>query len=194
MDTMSALFVHLGVQSMCAKVRTTVRYHIRCWPCRDKPCQPCTLTPACTPYLVIDPTAQKDMQTTAIALHLLAVCALTPRHPRLSRLSLCMYTRTCNTTAYGLHSRAHQVYLSTSAYTHGYSYILVQEEDVVVLEAPEDHPEWMLGAEVTDDGRCDAAANGRVRVRARVRLRAGVFTGSATDVSGGQAAVSHRCG
>ena len=30
----------------------------------------------------------------------------------------------------------------------------VQEEDVVVLEAPEDHPEWMLGAEVTDDGRC----------------------------------------
>ena len=32
----------------------------------------------------------------------------------------------------------------------------VQEEDVVVLEAPEDHPEWMLGAEVTDDGRCEA--------------------------------------
>jgi prolyl oligopeptidase len=28
-----------------------------------------------------------------------------------------------------------------------------QSEDVVLLRAPDDHPEWMLGAEVTDDGR-----------------------------------------
>lgn len=28
-----------------------------------------------------------------------------------------------------------------------------QAEDVVVLTAPEDHPEWMMGAQVTDDGR-----------------------------------------
>ncbi len=28
-----------------------------------------------------------------------------------------------------------------------------QAEDVVVLAAPESDPEWMLGAQVTDDGR-----------------------------------------
>ena len=28
-----------------------------------------------------------------------------------------------------------------------------QAQDVVLLRAPDDHPEWMLGAEVTDDGR-----------------------------------------
>lgn len=28
-----------------------------------------------------------------------------------------------------------------------------QAQDVVLMRAPDDHPEWMLGAEVTDDGR-----------------------------------------
>lgn len=28
-----------------------------------------------------------------------------------------------------------------------------QSEDVVLMRAPDDHPEWMLGAEITDDGR-----------------------------------------
>ncbi len=34
-----------------------------------------------------------------------------------------------------------------------------QDDDVVLLEAPEDHPEWMLGAEVTDDGRCEGSGH-----------------------------------
>ena len=36
----------------------------------------------------------------------------------------------------------------------------MQDDDVVLLEAPEDHPEWMLGAEVTDDGRCQGSGRG----------------------------------
>ena len=43
----------------------------------------------------------------------------------------------------------------------------------MVLEAPEDHPEWMLGAEVTDDGRCEAADEALVRARVRLRVPTG---------------------
>ena len=28
-----------------------------------------------------------------------------------------------------------------------------QSEDVMLMRAPDDHPEWILGAEITDDGR-----------------------------------------
>ena len=31
--------------------------------------------------------------------------------------------------------------------------VSLQEEDVTVLAAPESDPEWMLGAQITDDGR-----------------------------------------
>jgi len=50
----------------------------------------------------------------------------------------------------------------------------------VVLEAPEDHPEWMLGAEVTDDGRCEAVNEAWVGVRVRVSFK--IPTGSLGDM------------
>lgn len=65
---------------------------------------------------------------------------------------------------------------------------IFQEEDVTVLAAPESDPEWMLGAQITDDGR-----SGHHNIVAHQHTLCTVAPVSCCDAAGHDAA-GHGCG